>query len=62
MDITTIFEIMARIDAIEKSYEQPDHEVMAGEWEMQAGARFAFGELKSHLQDYIESQVPYIED
>ena len=62
MDITTIFEIMARIDAINASYEQPDHEVMAGEWEMQAGARFALGELKDHLQDYIESQVPYIED
>ena len=62
MDVTTMFQIMARINAIEKSYEQPDHDVMAGEWEMQAGARFALGELKDYLQDYIESQVPYIED
>jgi len=62
MDVTTIFQIMARIDAIEKSYEQPDHEVMAGEWGMQAGARFALGELKDHLQDYIELQIQYIED
>ena len=62
MDITTIFKIMARIDAINASYESHDHEVMKGEWEMQAGARYALGELKDHLQDYVDSQVPYIED
>jgi len=57
MDVTTMRHIMGMINAIEKSYEQPDHDVMAGEWEMQAGARFAFDELKSHLQDYIEGVI-----
>ena len=61
MDTTTIFQIMARIDAINESYENPNHEVMASEWAMQAGARYALGELKEYLQDYVDSQVPYLE-
>lgn len=62
MDVTTIFQIMARIDALNASYEDPNHEIMASEWAMQAGARIALNELKDYLQDYVDSQVSYIEN
>ena len=54
METITIFKMLAKIHAMKKSYEQPDHEVMQGEWEMQSGARYALDELKTYLEEQLQ--------